>query len=63
MQKEIEKKFFVFEDNCIRIGCVKLSLLGKEYLSTAFNVLKNSLNIFHITKRDLLEFNCLPIDQ
>ena len=63
MQKEIEKKFFVFEDKCICLGCVKLSLLGKEYLSTPFNVLTNSLKILHITERDFLQFNSFPFDQ
>ena len=62
MQKKIEKIFF-FWDNCIQIGYVKLSLLSREYLSSAINVLKNSLKILHITKRDLFQLNYLHSDQ
>ena len=40
MRKKIRKSF-LFGDNCVRIGCVKLSVLRKEYLSSAVNVLTN----------------------
>ena len=50
-RRKLGKKFF-FWDNCIWNGCVKLSLLRREYLSSAVNVLTNSVKIFHITKRD-----------
>ena len=33
------------------------SVLRKEYLSSASNVLKNSHNISDITKRDILQIN------
>ena len=35
-----------------------MSLLRKKYLSSAVNVLTNSPNIFHITKRDLFQLSC-----
>ena len=46
------KKVFCFLDNCIWIGSVKLSLLRREYLPFAVNVLTNSPEILHITKRN-----------
>ena len=52
-----------FWDNCIWIGCIKFSLLRREYLSSAVNVLKNSSKSFHISKRDFLQPNCLHYDQ
>ena len=45
------QKGFCFLDNWIRIGCVKLSLLRRDYLSLVVNVLTNSPEILHITKR------------
>ena len=39
MKRKIDKKAFCFGDNSIWIGCVKLSLLRREYLSSAVNVL------------------------
>ena len=38
MKKKIEKRFS-FSGNYIWIGCIKLSLLTREYLSSAVNVL------------------------
>ena len=45
------------------MGCIKLSLLGREHLSTALIVLTNSLKPLDITKRDFLQLNCFPVDQ
>ena len=53
-QKNSEK-VFCFWDNCIWIGCVKLSLLRTEYLPSALNVLTKSLQILNITSRDFLK--------
>ena len=50
------EKVFCFWDNSIWIGCVKLFLLRREYLSSAFNVLANSLKNFHSTKRNFFQF-------
>ena len=52
MQKEIQKKFFCFWDKCIRVGCVKFPLVRREYLSSAVNILTNSLKIFYVFKRN-----------
>ena len=45
------------------MGCVKLSVLGREHLSTAVIVLTNRLDVGHITKADFLQLNCLPVEQ
>ena len=63
MQEKIEKKFFCFWDNCVRIGCVKLSLLRGEYLSSAVNVLTTSYKALRLTKTDFFRLNYLPNDQ
>ena len=63
MQKKVEKRFFFFRDDYISIGCVKLSLLRREYFWAAVNMLKNSPKILPITKRDFFELNCLHSDQ
>ena len=57
------EKVFCFRHNCIWIGCVKLSLLRREYLPSALSVLGNSLEILHITNRNFLKVNCLHSDQ
>ena len=45
------------------MGCIKLSLWGREHLSMAGIVLTNTLNLWHITKGDFLQLNCLPVEQ
>ena len=57
------EKVFSFWDNCMWMGSIKLSLLGREHMSTAFILLRNSLKLSHITKRDFLPLNSLPIAQ
>ena len=47
------KKCFCFWNNFIWIGCVKVSLLIREYFSFAVNLLTNNLKILHITKIDV----------
>ena len=42
------------------MGLTKLSLIGREHLSTALIVLTNSLKLLHLTKRDFLQLNCVP---
>ena len=63
MQKKIEKKFFVCGDTSIWIGGVKLSLLRKEYLPSAFRLLGKCLEILYVTNRHFLEVNYLQSDQ
>ena len=43
---------FFFLDKCISLVCIQLSLLIREYLSSAVNVLRNRLNNFHVFKSD-----------
>ena len=43
-RKSLEKAF-CFWDNCFWIGCVKLSLLRREYWSSAVNVLTNTYKL------------------
>ena len=57
------QKGFCFWGNSVWIGCIKLSLLRTEYLSSAVNVLTDSLKILHVTKRDLFQLIYLHIHQ
>ena len=43
---------FCFWSKCIWIVCIHLSLLLKEYVSLAVNVLRKGLKIFHVSKSD-----------
>ena len=63
MQKKFERKFVFFEILASELVCVKLFLLRREYLPSALSVLGNSLEIFHVTNRDLLRVNSLHSDQ
>ena len=54
---------FYFWDNYIWIRCLRLSLLRREYLSSAVNVLTNSPKILKITNRDFIQLNCIYIVQ
>ena len=62
MQKINSEIFFSFSDISISIGCVKLSLLTREYLSSAVNVLTNNLKTLHITRRNFVRLKCLHSD-
>ena len=57
------EKVFSFLHNCTWIDCGKFSLLGREYLSSAVKMLKNSAKIQYITKRDILHHNFLKSDE
>ena len=54
---------FCFWVICILIGCIKLSLLRREYLSLAVNVLTNNPQNLHITKRYFFQLSFLHSDQ
>ena len=54
------QKVVSFWDNCMWMGSTKLSLIGRQQLSTAHIVLTNSLKLLHLTKSDFLQLNCLP---
>ena len=60
---ENPEKAFCFWDNYVRNGCVKLSVLRREYLSSAVNVLTNSYKSLRLTKTDFFWLNYLPNDQ
>ena len=62
-KKKKFKKEFCFSDNSIWITSVKLSLLTSEYLSSAVNVVTDSLKILHTTNRNFFLLNCLDNDQ
>ena len=49
------KKDFGFLDNSIWVKCGKFSLLCREYLSKAVNLLTNSAKISDLTKRDVFK--------
>ena len=51
---KILQKAFCFLGNCILIGRWELSLLCRELLLSAANVLKNTPKIPDLTKRDVL---------
>ena len=53
------RNIFSFLDNFIWIGCVKFSLLPREYLSSAVNVLTQSHKISGVTKRNFSQL-CVP---
>ena len=56
------EKAFCFWDNFVRIGCVKLSLLRREYWSSAVNVLTNTYKALLLTKTDFFRLNYLHND-
>ena len=51
-QKKLQKKIFSFWDKSIWIVCIHLSLLLREYLSLAVNVLRKGPKNFHVSKSD-----------
>ena len=55
MMKKIEEKLFCFWDKWIWIVCIHLSLLIREYLSLAVNVLGKGLKNFHVSKSDFCD--------
>ena len=68
MQKKKKKKikknvFFGISCISISIGCIKFSLLTREYLPLAVNVLANRLEILFITQRDFFRLNSLHSNQ
>ena len=51
-----------FWDKRVRIGSVKLSLLRREYLPSAVNVLTKTYKALHLTKTDFFRVNYLQND-
>ena len=60
--RKIREKVFRFWDNCFRTGSVKLSLLRREYWSSAFNVLTNTYKALLLTKTDFFRLNFIQND-
>ena len=63
MEQKVQKKRFVFEIMASELVAVKLSLLRREYLSSAVNVLTNSYKALRLTKTDFFRLNYVPNDQ
>ena len=57
------ENIFSFWGSCMWMGYNKLSLLGREHLSTALILLTNIVKLFHITKSNFLPVNCRPVEQ
>ena len=55
------EKIFCFWDKCIWIVCIQLSLLIREYLSSAVNVLRKGLKNFHVSKSDFCNSIIFPM--
>ena len=51
-QKKNREKVICFLDKCIWIVCILLSLLIREYLSSAVNVLRRGVKNFHVCMSD-----------
>ena len=51
-QKKRKKKMFCFWGKSIRIVCIHLSLLLREFLSLEVNVWRKGLKNFHVSKSD-----------
>ena len=52
MQQTNGGTIFCFWYKCFWIVCIQLSLLIREYLSAAVNVLRKRLKNFHVSKSD-----------
>ena len=62
-KKKNWEKGFRFWDNINWIGCVKLSLLRREYLSSAVNVLTSRIKVLHRTNIDFFQLNYVQRDE
>ena len=63
--KKNSDKMFRFWDKCIWIACIQLSLLIREYLSSAVHVLRKRLKNFNVSKCDfcnLITFTVITQD-
>ena len=57
------EKVFCFFLKCIWIVCIKLSLLRREYILSAVNVLTKSPKTLHVPKSDFFQLNYFHIDK
>ena len=63
MEQKTEKNFFCFLDNSSRIGCRKVSVLPRKYLSPAVNVLTKGRRTSRIVKRDNFKVSFVQSDE
>ena len=63
MQWNIQKKSFVSDIMAFEICCCDFSILLRDYLSSAVNVLINSLKISDHTKADIFQLNLSRIHE
>ena len=63
MQWNIQKKSFVSGIMAFEICCCNFCILLREYLSSAVNMLTNSLKIPDQTKEDFFQLNLSPIHE
>ena len=63
MEQKVQKKLFVFEIRAFELVAFKLSILRRESLSSAVNVLTNSYKALRLFKTDFFRLNYLPNDQ
>ena len=59
-QKNSEK-MFCFLDKCLWIVCIHLSLLIREYIWSAVNVLRKVLKNFHVSNSDFFNSSFLTV--
>ena len=52
MHKIKIQKLFSFWDNCMWMGCIKFALLGREHLSTALMMLKQTVLSFFVSLKE-----------
>ena len=55
------EKVFCFKDNGVWTCCVKVCILGPEYMYSAVNVLTNGPNILDLTKAGFFQLNLSQI--
>ena len=56
-----QENLLYFEDNGVWTFCMKVSILRREYVYSAVNVLKNSPNILDLFKADFFQLNLSKI--
>ena len=60
---KVHKQIFSFSDKFIWIVYIEISLLRRQYLSLAANVLTKRLTTLHLTTSDFFQLNYLHNDQ
>ena len=63
MEQKYQKKFFIFEIIAFESRCSKFSVLPREFLSWAVNVLTNSPKAWYNTNRDIFQLKITQNDE